>query len=453
MFSLPVEGSAIVQQFRALFNKRSFALLEKLLIGALLSIGSRTVCAALRIVGLGWEKGFSNYHRFLSRSRWSALKAARILLLLLVETFCAKDEPLIFGIDETIERRRGANIKAKGIYRDPVRSSRSHFVKCSGLRWMCVMLLPPITWAQRVWALPFLSALAPSERYCKEQKQRHKKITDWARQLLLLLARWLPGRKIIVTADSSYSALELLAAVRERVTLITRLRMDAALYDPVETPEPEQKKRGRPRLKGERQPTLQQRLTDAATVWTTITIPLWYGVSNKKMLLASGTALWYHSGMKPVPIRWVLLKDPDDPDAAAALLSTDLEMDPVAVVNAFIRRWTVEVTLREVRTHLGVETQRQWSDKAIARSTPSLMALFSITTLWAHKLQQAGVPIGVAPTIWYHKTRPTFADALAAVRTQLWRQSYFYTSAIKQQTGKLYNNCLNSLIAMLARAA
>lgn len=452
MFSLPAEGSAILQQFRALLNKRSFILLEQLLAGALIAIGARTVCAALRFLGLGSETAFHKYHRFLSRARWNALKAAPILLNLLIDAFCDRNHPLVFGIDETIERRRGAMIKAKGIYRDPVRSSHSHFVKCSGLRWMCVMLLTTIPWAARVWALPFLTALAPSERYIKEQQHRrkHKKITDWARQIILLICRWLKGRKIIITADSSYSTLELLAAVRQKATLITRLRLDAALYDPVK--KSEKRNPGRPRLKGSRQPSLARRLEDAATQWTKVTIAQWYGQQDKEMLLATGTAVWYHSGMAPVAIRWVLLKDSKGKGEPAALLCTDLDIDGSDVVNYFIRRWTVEVTLKEVRTHLGVETQRQWSDKAIGRTTPCLMALFSITALWADKLERRE---GIAPeqTGWYEKKRPTFSDALAAVRKQLWANHNFCTSGPEGQTVEISSRWLNFLIHTLARAA
>ena len=452
MLSLPAEGSAVILQFRALFTKRSFVLLKQLLAGVLLSVGARTVCAALRFLGLGSETAFHKYHRFLSRARWSALKAARILLNLLVETFCSADEPLVFGIDETIERRRGALIKAKGIYRDPVRSSQSHFVKCSGLRWMCMMLLAPIPWAAKIWALPFLTALAPSERYLKEHqhRRRHKKITDWARQIIGLVCRWLKGRKVIITADSSYSALELLAAVRGQATLITRLRLDAALYDPVQ--EVKKKNRGRPRLKDKRQPTLAQRLDDAATQWMKVTIPQWYNQKDKEMLLATGTAVWYHSGMKPVPIRWVLLKDPKGKGEPAALLCTDLDVEGIDIVSCFIRRWTVEVTLKEVRTHLGVETQRQWSDKARARSTPCLMGLFSLTALWADRLERSG-RIEVEQTGWYQKKLPTFSDALSAVRSQLWSGHDFCTSASEGQTTEISTRWLNFLTHTLSRAA
>jgi hypothetical protein len=450
MFSLPAEGSSLLQQFRGLFTKRSFSLLVQLLAGALLSVGARTVCAALRFLGLGQERAFHKYHRFLSRARWSALKASRTLLQLLVDTFCGREEPLVFGIDETIERRRGARIKAKGIYRDPVRSSQSHFVKCSGLRWMCMMLLAPIPWAARVWALPFLTALAPSERYCTTFHKHHKKLTDWARQLIALLCRWLRGRRIIVTADSSYSALELLSAIRSKATIITRLRLDAALYDPVA--EPLKKNPGRPRVRGERQPALKQRLEDTATVWTKVVIPQWYGQKDKEMYLASGTALWYHSGMEPVPLRWVLLKDPDATGEPAALLSTDMELEATEVVNYFIRRWTVEVTLKEVRTHLGVETQRQFSDAAIARTTPCLMALFSITALWADSIWHKREP-EVQTAAWYKKKLPTFSDALAAVRHQLWTHHHFCMWDPKTQTAQIQPKWLSFLINTLARAA
>ncbi|GHO72711.1 hypothetical protein KSD_04820 [Ktedonobacter sp. SOSP1-85] len=155
------------------------------------------------------------------------------------------------GIDETIERRRGTKIAAKGIYRDPVRSSKEFFVKTSGLRWISMMLLTPIPWACRVWALPFFTVLAPSERYNQQHRRRHKKLTDWGRQMIRQLRRWLPEHMLVVVADSSYSVLELLACAArmiEPVVIVTRLRLDAALYDPAPIRKPGTN--GRPRKKG-----------------------------------------------------------------------------------------------------------------------------------------------------------------------------------------------------------
>jgi hypothetical protein len=202
------------------------------LIGAILVPGQRTVTSIVRITGLCREGRFVNYHRVLNRAAWSGRAAARVLLGLPLDAFVPVG-PVLLSPDDTIERRRGKRISAKGIYRDPVRSSHGHFVKARGLRWLSLMLLVPISWAGRVWALPFLTALAPSERYCRERGRRHKKLTDWGRQLVLQARRWMPGRQVVLVTDSGFSALEFLAALRhQEVTCVTRLRLDAALYQP-----------------------------------------------------------------------------------------------------------------------------------------------------------------------------------------------------------------------------
>jgi len=157
-------------------------------------------------------KNDQNYHRLLNRAVWSSREVSRILLQLLLDAFVAPDAAVVLGLDETVERRWGAKIAARGIYRDAVRSSKEFFVKTSGLRWLSLMLLAPMPWLGRVWALPFLTVLAPSERYHEQRHERHKKLTDWARQLILQVRRWLPGRKLVVVADSGYAVLELLAA-------------------------------------------------------------------------------------------------------------------------------------------------------------------------------------------------------------------------------------------------
>ena len=449
MQTLPLEGSNIILQFRFLFSKKVFGHVITLLIGSLLAVGKRTVCAVLRFMGLQGEKRFHKYHRVLSLVNWSLLKGAKTLLFLLVGTFCSADQPIVIGIDETIERRRGDKINAKGIYRDPVRSSKSHFVKCSGLRWICMMLLAKIPWAERVWALPFLCALAPSERYHQQQGKRHKTITDWARQMIFQVHRWLK-RPIVVVADSTYSVIDLLAKVRPHVTFITRLRMDAALYELPAEKQPG--KAGRPALKGKRLPNLTEVLCSEHTRWQSIVVPQWYNDKEVPMQIATGTALWYHSGMDPVPIRWVLLRDPAGKKEPAALLCTDLELGAGEVIDFFIQRWTVEVTFEESRAHLGVETQRQWSDEAIARSTPCLMGLFSITALWADAIQKTK-PIEVEQSAWYEKQRPTFSDALAAVRGQLWRERDFCMSDDKDKMVQIPQSWLSAVLNLLIRAA
>src|SRR5713101_2936787 len=200
MLTLPQPIIHMLRPFEGFFSARVWEWAKVLLIGAILAPGERTVAAILRVMGLQNDKQFQNYHRVLNRAKWSSRELSRVLLQLLVRLLVPVDAPIVVGIDETIERRRGAKIAAKGIYRDPVRSSKEHFVKTSGLRWVSVQLLAYVPWAQRVWALPFLTVLAPSERYHHERGQRHKKLPDWGRQVLVLLRRWLPDRSLVVVA-------------------------------------------------------------------------------------------------------------------------------------------------------------------------------------------------------------------------------------------------------------
>ena len=369
-------------------------------------------------MGLQDERSFNQYHHVLSRAKWSGLAMARTLLMLLLMCFFRSDEPLVFGIDETIERRWGGKIAARGIYRDAVRSSASHFVKTSGLRWMSVMLLTPITWAERVWALPVLTALAPSERFYEQRGRQPKTMLDRALQMLKVLKRWLPERDVVLVGDGNYAAIDFLHACQGiEVTFITRLRLDAALYDPA----PPYSGRGRPRKKGARQTNLETRLHDSQTVWQKVTLA-WYDGQTRMMEMATGTAWWYHAGKPAVPIRWVLVRDPAGQYDSIALLCTDDQRDAQWIVECFVKRWQLEATFEEARRHLGVESQRQWSDLAIARTTPVLLGLFSWVTLLVEQFHQAGINFRGRQSAWYPKIRPTFADALALVRYHLWQQ-------------------------------
>jgi hypothetical protein len=269
MLILPTKIIHVLRQFEEVFSKRAWEWAKVLLIGAILAPGERTVAAILRVMGCANEKQFQKYHRVLNRAKWSSRELSRVLLLLLVQLFVPMDAPIVMGIDETIERRRGSKIAARGVYRDPVRSSKAFFVKTHGLRWISLMLLTPIPWAQRVWALPFLTVLAPSQRYHEQRKKRHKTITDWARQMIGQVHRWLPQRELVIIGDGSYAVLDFLTHVVHlpRVTVVTRLRLDACLYDPAPKHEDGEKKRGRKPLKGPAQPKLAARLKDPKTGW------------------------------------------------------------------------------------------------------------------------------------------------------------------------------------------
>lgn len=419
MQTLPGAIIKVLSPFRPMFDKRTWTKGKELLNGTILSTGKRTVTTALRVMGHQADGNYAKYHHVLNRAKWSAREGSERLLKLLLNQLDKADGPLVFGIDETIERRWGPRIKARGIYRDPVRSSRSHFVKTSGLRWVSLMWLTEIPWAERIWALPFLTVLAPSERYYEKQKRAAKSVLDWARQMVYQLRRWLPKRQLILVADSNYAAIDFLHAcqrIRNPVRVITRLRLDAALYTPV--PTRKSGTRGRNRKKGVRLPTPQDFLDDPRTRWSRITVN-WYGGQQRTIEIASGFGLWYHAGKPAVAIRWVLIRDPLDHFEPQALLATDRTLNARQIVEWFVQRWPLEVTFEEARFHLGVESQRQWSDLAIARTTPILLGLFSWITLAADALLAHG-SVSVRQAAWYTKQLPTFSDALAWVRKTLW---------------------------------
>ena len=453
MLILPEAIVPLLNPFAPMFQARTWAKVQVLLVGAVLATRKRTVTSALRVMGLSDDTSFARYHHVLNRARWSPLQLSRVLMSLLVQHLDQGDGPLVFGIDETLERRCGKRIRAKGIYRDGVRSSGSHFVEASGLRWISLMWLTTIPWAHRTWALPVLTALAPSERYHLEIGKPHKKITDWARQMILQLRHWLPNRRIVVVTDSSYAALDLLyfcQSMTRPVTFITRLRLDAALYEPAPPRQPGQM--GRTRVKGQRLPTLKALLDCPHTRWTRAAVA-WYDGVTRTVEFRSQTALWYHTGKPPVPIRWVLIRDPLHQFDSQALLCTDATVVPVQIIEWFVLRWQIEVTFQEVRAHMGVETQRQWSDRAIARTTPILLGLFSWITLAAHLLgnRQLATPRSAA---WYVKSEPTFVDAIALVRRHLWTASAtFCTSSQKPYVRKIPTPLFNRFIESLTYAA
>jgi hypothetical protein len=426
MLSLPIAFTSVIGVFAPVFSRPVWQHVKVLLAGAVLAPGKRTVTAVLQIMGRSASSDFQTYHRVLNRAVWSPLTASRLLLRLLVAVFIPHGV-IVCGLDDTIERRRGEHIKAKGIYRDPVRSSHAHMVKASGLRWLACMLLTPLSWADRVWALPFLTVLCPSERFYEQQSRRHQTLTERAWQMMRLVVRWVPERESVFVADSSFAALELLDKVKTvpRASVITRLRLDAALYDPPPPRPPGTK--GRPRRKGKRQPTLEAVLADTRTPWTTLPVEQWYGEGPREVEVTTDTAVWYHAGKPPVALRWVLIRDPKEAFKPQALLSTHLDHTPEQMLPWFVRRWTMEVTFEEARAHLGLETQRQWNARAIARTTPALLSLYSIVTLTAHLLIEKGATC-VRNTAWYRKTRPTFADAMALVRRQLWEHLHFSLS-------------------------
>ena len=444
---LPPEIVTALAPFAPLFSDRAWANAQLLAVGALLAAGRRTVASALRIMGKAGERRFTNYHRVLNRDAWSCLAAGQVLLGLILAVL-PKDAPLVLAADDTIERRDGRRIAAKGCYRDPVRSSVKHPIKCFGLKWVCLAVLVPVPWGGRVWALPVLTALSWPKG--KGPRRGHKSSIDWARQLVLQVRRWVPERELILVADGGFAAVELADDCRRhRVTLVCRLRIDAALYDPPATPPPG--RRGPKPKRGPRQPSPKRRAADPATPWESVEVD-WYGGRRKTMRVVAGTGLWHTPNLDPVPIFHVLARDPEGGHRDAAYLCTDEGFTPERVLGLVVRRWSLEATFEEARAHLGMETQRQWSDRAIARTTPVLLGLFSLVTLLAMRWHGEGVLVAERAA-WYAKAEPTFSDCLALARQRIWRGRIRAGSDVAAEPLQLPQPLLEALIHALSRAA
>ena len=407
----------ILDNFRPEFTRPTWNKILVLLWGTILARGRRTVTAALRQMGLADVSDFSKYHQVFNRAVWSPLRLGGRLARLLVATFVPSGLSLTFAIDETLERRWGPRIRKRGHYRDPLASSKERSVSASGIRWIVLALIVTPPWTTRPWALPVLSLPSPTPTVSAQLGRRHKTIAQWARQMILCLRRWLPGADLTIVGDQTYSVIELgLTGRKHDVRLIAPLRLDARLFAP--PPQRAAGTIGRPRKVGDRLSNLDVVAHAPQTVWKPVELR-WYDGSQRLMEIATGTALWYHSGHEPLPIRWVLCRDPHDSKKVRAWFTTRPEDDAAAVVAQFINRWPIETTFEESRAHLGIETQRQWSDLAIERETPCLFGLYSLVALFGQALHQEQ-PITSRTAAWYPKTQATFADVLAALRRHCW---------------------------------
>jgi hypothetical protein len=416
---LPAPAPAVVAlllTFAPAFTRPTFAHALLLVYGAILAPGRRTVAAALRAVGPRDERRFTTYHRVLNRAAWSPLALSRLLLCLIVATLLAPGAPLVLLMDGTLVRRTGRRIADKGRFHDAVRSQPGHVITSEGIHWLCLAVLAPVPWSRRPWALPFLSVPTLTPATSAKLGRRHRTTAEHAAVLVRLVRRWQPGREIVVVGDSTFAVVELGHTCQERgMRLVSRLLLNAQLYDPP-PPQPPSKPGPKP-TKGPRQPKLAARLADPATGWQTCTVA-WYGQQTAVRELLTGTALWHTDGSAPLPLRWVLVRDPQGRRPPLALFCTDPSAPAEQIVSWYVARWHIEVTFEEVRAHPGLETQREWSTRAVARTTPCLLGLFSLVVLMAHTLHPGDLPARCAA--WYPKAAPTFCDAVAAVRRHLW---------------------------------
>ncbi len=292
-------------------------------------------------------------------------------------------------------------------------------VTCSGLRWVPIMLLIQVPFMKRTVALPFMVILSPSENTCKKMKRRHKSPQRIAEQVCHVLRRWFPSRLILLVADAGYATKGLFRACQKLdIQLITRAKSNIRFFKlaPQKTG-----KKGRPRTKGERLPSVKEMREDPALKWTQILVE-GYGGTDKICFAATKECLWDPAeGGGPIHVQLVFVKDSDvDINSPVfCLITLAPRISPAQIVGGYIMRWSQEVTHREVREHLGMQTQRQWSDRSIERTTPLLFACYSLIFVIANRFYTRITP---AQTVWYQKQGLAFSDLLSFIRRMVREQ-------------------------------
>jgi hypothetical protein len=422
---MPSPSPAIIQLlsvFSVAFTAPTFKKAMVLIFGTILALGRRTITAALRMMGLGEDPNYSKYHGVLNRDRWSPWVVSRILLGLVILFFVPPGVPLLLVIDETLERRQGQKIKYKGWFRDPIRSTAKHVVTTLGLRWICLAVLVPVPWSKRA----LHDRLGTWKKTDAKLNKRHRTLVQWTEYMIDKVRRWQPDREITLVGDGSYAAIVLVQRcqrLKKPVKLVSRLRLDARLFD-FPKPQPASKRGPKPK-KGERQIKLSERLEDPDTKWQKLELVL-YGKEHLVEFI-TGVSLWHTPGQDPVPLRWVLVRCTEDSFPPSAFFCSDPKVSAKQIILWASWRWNIEVTFEELRAFLGFETQRQWSHRAIERTTPCLFGLFSLVTILAKLLFPDELPI--RHNSWYIKEEATFSDALAAVRRHLWQRLNYKRSS------------------------
>jgi hypothetical protein len=446
MFALPALLEPLVQQAGSCFTAPTFERLTLLILGYVLTPGRKTLSRILQFLRPLLQGHYSSYHRVYSHATWSATPLWRLLAGAILELL-PPGEVVYLVADDTVETRRGKKVWGSSMQRDPLSSSRERPRFTRGHKWLTLCALVPIPFTAGHWALPLLAVLVRSPKVDQELGLAHHTTRQRVKQGLLRLHRWFPQRRFCMLGDwgvASHALAWRVARTRGKLEIIARMRCDTVLH-------------ARPTRKGARKgkrlPTPQQQVQVHPQEIATLTVP-WYGSGQHKTLrYYSDTGLWYsHHSAQVVPIRWVWTSNPDS-GSEDYFYSTDLSLSAEGIIRLYMLRWPVETMFQEVREHLGVQTTRHWCQNSVERVVPLQLALYSLVAMAYRQLaqEQGRPPLGSTPC--YVKDHVTFADALTAVRREIWKEGLLRQCLGAQWHQKLPPELQEFLLEHLCRAA
>jgi len=446
---LPGPVHTVFEPLSPALTRPTYHRLVLLALGAILTVGGRTIANLLRTLGALAPGHPSSYHRALSHRRWSPRRVARRYIAAVLDRFAPHGTVELVG-DDTVTEHPGAEVYGKGCHRDPVRSTRSFTAYRWGHKWVVLALLVRFPFARRRWALPLMVALYRPEAKGIDgvSRRAHKTPVDLLGQMLRILIRWSPDRTFVCSADGNYAAHELAevaAAAPRRLTFVSKFYPEANLFEPP----PPYSGNGRPRVKGREMPKPARVVHD--TPRRPVLSVAWYGGDRRRVEVVTGVGWWYKGGRPLIPVRWVFVRDRTGTHRDEYFFTTDVTMAPRAVIETYTGRWNLETTFQEARSYLGLETTRGRVRNTVLRAEPSLLALYTLV-VWLY----AELPVRyrrVRAVVWLGKVDVTFSDAITAVRRYLWVEGVFSISGHREAFEKLGRPLQQILLQGLAPTA
>jgi hypothetical protein len=451
MLMLPSAAEPLLSRFASAFSSRTFDRFVRLVVGAIIASGPRTIT---NIVWWGrWlmPGHVSSYHRVLSRARWSLWPLGKNLAGMIL-ALIPEDQPVVVAIDDHTAQHRGPKVYGRGCHRDAVRSSHAITVFRWGHRWVVGAILVKFPFARRPWALPVCCALYRPREVADREGRRFKSPPYLARQLMAMLIHWFPRRKFVFLGDGGFSTHDLAWFChrhRTHATLVFRFYDDASLYAPAPLNQKRGYCRGRPAVKG-RKLASPGHVVARETLRRT-RVP-WYGGQERRVCLTDRTGCWYRVGVGAAVLRWVFVRDDEGTHRDEYLAATDPLLHAHQIIALYAQRWSIEVTFQEMRRHLGLHTSRNWTCASVLRTAPCLMGLFSLVSIIFARCHRGG-----QDKLWtrpgYPKTEPTFSDAIRSVRQLLWRKVQIKPRQGRRGTTKAHPLPPRVLVEYLCHAA
>ena len=448
MHSVPKTLRQVTEEFAPAFTRPTLTRFVFLLFAAILTIGRHTVTNVLRTLQHAAPGHPSSYHRVFSRCRWSKWRLARALAAWILKRWLSEGCIPLVG-DDTVDGHRGKKVYGKACHRDAVRSTHSYTAYRWGHKWVVLAILVKFPFACRPWALPVLVALYRCPEWNKTHHRRHKTPAELMRQLLAVLLHWFPGRKFVFAGDGGFGTHPLATFVhrhRQRLAMVSRFYADANLYAP--PPTVRDRKTGRPRKRGAKQPSPAAVVARSRRKRLNVA---WYGGGRRNVAVVTGMGEWYKGGEGLVSVRWVFVHDCTGTHRNEYFFTTDLGMTSKQIIETFTGRWSIETMFQEMRAHLGLETTRGRTENTVLRVAPCLFGLYSVVALLYAQLPSANH--NRFAITWPGKHHAAFSDAIAAVRRWLWLEWAFVTHGQNDAFTKLPGPLRKFLLYALTQAA